>query len=389
MTIPMVDLNIQYEAIKEEIDSAVLSVIRSASFILGPQGKALEQDIAAYHGVKHAVGVASGTDALHLALRAAGVSRGDEVITTPFTFIATAEAISYIGAVPVFVDVRPDTLNIDVAKISARITKKTKAIIPVHLYGHAAEMDRLMQIAGERGLKVIEDCAQSFGAEYKGKKTGSFGDLGCLSFFPSKNLGAYGDGGMVITDNTALAEHLLSLRNHGSRVRYYHDEIGYNSRLDEIQAAVLRVKFKRIDEYNRMRRKNAELYNKYLAASGVRTPVETPDAVHVYHQYTVMVKNRDKVKQVLDGEKKVSSMIYYPVPLHLQAAYRDLGMKQGSLPVAEQAAQEVLSLPMYPELTEEQIKTVADAVKKALRSAECGMRNEKKSPFVHELCVDA
>jgi len=366
MTIPMVDLNIQYEAIKEEIDSAVLSVIRSASFILGPQGKALEQDIAAYHGVKHAVGVASGTDALHLALRAAGVSRGDEVITTPFTFIATAEAISYIGAVPVFVDVRPDTLNIDVAKISARITKKTKAIIPVHLYGHAAEMDRLMQIAGERGLKVIEDCAQSFGAEYKGKKTGSFGDLGCLSFFPSKNLGAYGDGGMVITDNTALAEHLLSLRNHVSRVRYYHDEIGYNSRLDEIQAAVLRVKFKRIDEYNRMRRKNAELYNKYLAASGIRTPVETPDAVHVYHQYTVMVKNRDKVKLALDGEKKVSSMIYYPLPLHLQAAYRDLGMKQGSLPIAEQAALEALSLPMYPELSEEQIKTAAEAVKRAL-----------------------
>ena len=366
MTIPMVDLNIQYEAIKEEIDSAVLGVIRSASFILGPQGKALEQDIAAYHGVKHAVGVASGTDALYLALRAAGVSRGDEVITTPFTFIATAEAISYLGAVPVFVDVRPDTLNIDVSKISARITKKTKALIPVHLYGHAAEMDRLMQIAADRGLKVIEDCAQSFGAEYKGKRTGSFGDFGCFSFFPSKNLGAYGDGGMVITDDMALAEHLLSLRNHGSRVRYYHHEIGYNSRLDEMQAAVLRVKFKRIDEYNRMRRKNAALYNMYLAASGVRTPVETPDAVHVYHQYTVMVKNRDKVKQVLDGEKKVSSMIYYPVPLHLQAAYRDLGMKQGSLPVAEQAAQEVLSLPMYPELTEEQIKTVADAVKKAL-----------------------
>jgi dTDP-4-amino-4,6-dideoxygalactose transaminase len=366
MSVPMVDLNIQYEAIKGEIDSAVLAVIRSASFILGPQGKALEQDIAAYHGVKYAVGVASGTDALHLALRAAGVSRGDEVITTPFTFIATAEAISYLGAVPVFVDVRPDTLNIDVSKISARITKKTKAIIPVHLYGHAAEMDRLMQIAAEHGLKVIEDCAQSFGAEYKGKKTGSFGDIGCFSFFPSKNLGAYGDGGMVTTNDMALAEHLLSLRNHGSHVRYYHDEIGYNSRLDEMQAAVLMVKFKRIDEYNRMRRKNAELYNKYLRVSGIRTPVETPDAVHVYHQYTVMVKNRDKVKQKLDGEKKISSMIYYPVPLHLQAAYQDLGMKQGSLPIAEQAALEVLSLPMYPELSEEQIKTVAEALKKAL-----------------------
>ncbi len=366
MTIPMVDLSIQYEAIKGEIDNAVLGVIRSTSFILGPQGKALEQEIAAYHGVKYAVGVASGTDALHLALRAAGVSRGDEVITTPFTFIATAEAISYLGAVPVFVDVRPDTLNIDVAKINARITKKTKAIIPVHLFGHAAEMDRLMQIAAEHGLKVIEDCAQSFGAEYKGRKTGSFGDLGCFSFFPSKNLGAYGDGGMVITDDTALEGHLLSLRNHGSEVRYYHDEIGYNSRLDEMQAAILRVKFKRIDEYNGMRRKNAALYNKYLAASGVRTPTATPDAAHVYHQYTIMVKNRDKVKETLDAEKKISSMIYYPVPLHLQAAYKDLGMKRGSLPTAEQAAQEVLSLPMYPELTEEQIKTVAEGVKRAL-----------------------
>jgi dTDP-4-amino-4,6-dideoxygalactose transaminase len=362
----MVDLKIQYEAIKGEIDSVVLGVMRSTAFILGPEGKALEQDIAAYHGVRHAVGVASGTDALHLALRAAGISRGDEVITTPFTFIATAEAISYLGAVPVFVDIRPDTLNIDVAKINARITKKTKAIIPVHLFGHAAEMDHLMKIAAEHGLKVIEDCAQSFGAEYKGKKTGAFGDLGCFSFFPSKNLGAYGDGGMVITDDSALAEHLLSLRNHGSKVRYYHDEIGFNSRLDEMQAAILRVKFKRIDEYNRMRRKNAALYNKYLAASGVRTPIETPDAAHVYHQYTIMVKNRDKVKQTLDGEKKISSMIYYPVPLHLQAAYKDLDMKKGSLPVAEQAAQEVLSLPMYPELTEEQIKTVAEAVKRAL-----------------------
>ncbi len=242
MSIPMVDLKIQYEAIQDEINSAVLGVLQSTNFILGPHGKAFEEEVARYHKVKHAVAVASGTDALHLALLAAGIKRGDEVITTPFTFIATAEAISYIGAVPVFVDIRPDTFNMDVAKIEAAITRRTKAIIPVHLYGHSVDMDGLMEIAKKHKIRVVEDCAQSFGAEYKGTKTGTFGDIGCFSFFPSKNLGCYGDGGMVITDDSKLAEHLLSLRNHGSHVRYYHDEIGFNSRLDEIQAAILRIK---------------------------------------------------------------------------------------------------------------------------------------------------
>jgi dTDP-4-amino-4,6-dideoxygalactose transaminase len=232
----MVDLQIQYEAIKEEINNAVLGVMKSSHFILGPQGKALEEEIAHYLGVKHAVAVASGTDALHRALLAAGIKRGDEVITTPFTFIATAEAISYVGAVPVFVDIHPDSLNIDIAKIAPAITRKTKAIIPVHLYGQPADMDGVMELAKKHGLRVIEDCAQSFGAEYHGKKTGAIGDLGCFSFFPSKNLGGYGDGGMVSTDDTDLAKHLLSLRNHGSTVRYHHEEIGFNSRLDEIQA---------------------------------------------------------------------------------------------------------------------------------------------------------
>ncbi len=365
MSVPMVDLKIQYEALKNEINDAVLSVMQSTTFILGPHGKALEQSVAAYHGVKHAVGVASGTDALHLALLAAGIKRGDEVITTPFTFIATAEAISYVGGIPVFVDIRPDTFNIDITKIEKKITKKTKAIIPVHLYGQPADMGPLMAIAGKHGLKVIEDCAQSFGAEYKGKKTGALGELGCFSFFPSKNLGAYGDGGMVITDDAKMAEQMLSLRNHGSKVRYYHDEIGFNSRLDEMQAAILNVKFKRIDQYNASRKKNALLYNKHLSAPGIQTPVESGDGTHVYHQYTIKIKNRDAVKQKLDAEK-VSSMIYYPAPLHLQTAYRDLGMKPGSLPVSEQCAAEVLSLPMYPELTEEQIKSVAGAVKKAI-----------------------
>ncbi|HEX9113378.1 MAG TPA: DegT/DnrJ/EryC1/StrS family aminotransferase [Nitrospirota bacterium] len=366
LPVPMVDLKVQYETVKQEITSAVLGVMESTHFILGPQGKALEAEVAAYHGVRHAVSVASGTDALHLALIAAGITRGDEVITTPFTFIATAEAISYVGAVPVFVDIDPVTFNIDAAKVEAAITKKTKAIVPVHLYGQPAEMERLLSLARERNLRIIEDCAQSFGAEYRGRKTGSFGDFGCFSFFPSKNLGGYGDGGMVITGDQTLAERLLSLRNHGSRVRYYHDEIGYNSRLDEIQAAVLRVKFKHIDEYNKRRRKNALSYSKHLSGAGVRTPGEVQETRHVFHQYTIRVKNRDAVKQRLDEGKTTSSMIYYPVPLHLQTAYRDLGMKPGSLPAAEQAAQEVLSLPMYPELTEEQIMTVAEAVKRAL-----------------------
>lgn len=366
MSVPMVDLKIQYEAIREEIDKAVLEVVRSTAFILGPQGKALEQSIAAYHGVRFGVGVASGTDALHLALRAAGVGPGDEVITTPFTFIATAEAVSYVGAVPVFVDVRPDTFNIDVEQIEKKITSRTKAILPVHLYGHAADMDPLMDIARRHRLTVIEDCAQSFGAEYRGKRTGSFGAAGCFSFFPSKNLGAYGDGGMVITDDERLAERMMSLRNHGSKVRYYHDEVGYNSRLDEIQAAVLNIKFRHIGAYNEGRRRAAALYTQLLSGlPGLRTPVELADCRHVFHQYTVRIKDRDAVKQRLDNAK-MSSMIYYPVPCHLQEAYKGLGMRSGSLPVAEQAAAEVLSLPMYPELTEAQVRSVVDAVKAAL-----------------------
>ncbi len=365
MSIPMVDLKIQYEAIKDEIDAAVQGVIRSTAFILGPQGKTLEKAVASYHGVRHAVGVASGTDALHLALIAAGVGKGDEVITTPFTFIATAEAVSYVGGVPVFADIRPDTFNIDVPAIERKITKRTKAIIPVHLYGHAAEMGPLMEIARKHKLKVIEDCAQSFGATSGSKKTGAFGDLGCFSFFPSKNLGCYGDGGMVITDDDAVAERLLALRNHGSKVRYYHDEVGFNSRLDEVQAAVLNVKMQRIDQYNAGRRRSAGWYTRELSVPGITTPVELPGNQHVFHQYTIRLKDRDRVKELLD-KMGVSSMIYYPVPLHLQHAYRDLGMREGSLPVAEAAAREVLSLPMYPELTEAQVKSVCEAVKKAV-----------------------
>jgi len=366
MPIPMVDLKIQYEAMQEEIDSAILGVLKSTNFILGPHVKALEEDVARYHGVKHAVAVASGTDALHLALLAADIKQGDEVITTPFTFIATAEAISYVGAVPIFVDICPDTYNIDHAKIEAVMTKKTKAIIPVHLYGHPVDMGGLTDIAKKNNVRVIEDCAQSFGAEHKGTKTGAFGDMGCFSFFPSKNLGCYGDGGMIVTDDSYLAKRLRSLRNHGSHIRYYHDEIGFNSRLDEIQAAILRIKLKRIDEYNAKRIANATLYAKYLPATAVQLPKALMSSKHVFHQYTIRVKNRDSVKQKLDAGNVTASMIYYPIPLHLQTAYKNLGIKPGSLPIAEQAAQEVLSLPMYPELREDQIVQIADAVKKAL-----------------------
>jgi len=362
----MVDLKIQFEAIRQEITSAVLAVMESTHFILGPRVKELEEAIASYHGVKYAVAVASGTDALHLALLAAGVKRGDEVITSPFTFIATAEAISYIGATPVFVDIDPQSFNLDAEKIATAVTNKTKAIIPVHLYGQPANMNEIMEIAKSRKLLIVEDCAQSFGAEYHGRKTGTIGEFGCFSFFPSKNLGGYGDGGMVITDDRKLAEHLLSLRNHGSHVRYYHDEIGFNSRLDEIQAAVLHIKLRHIDEYNEKRRRNAELYNACFANSGIRTPSELHGTKHVFHQYTIRIQNRDAVKKRLDEGKVTSSMIYYPVPLHLQAAYMDLGMKPGSLPVAEQISHEVLSLPMYPELSEVQINLVADSVKQAL-----------------------
>ena len=369
MPIPMVDLKIQYDAIKDEINSAVLGVMQSAQFVLGPHGRALEEEVAAYHGVKHAVAVASGTDALHLALRAAGVKPGDEVITSPFTFIATAEAISYVGAVPVFVDIDSVSFNIDAAKVEAAITDRTRAIIPVHLYGQPADMDELMAIAKKHKLRVIEDCAQSFGAEYRGRKTGAIGDFGCFSFFPSKNLGGYGDGGMVITDDGDLAGRCFSLRNHGSRTRYYHDEIGFNSRLDEIQAAILRVKLKHIDTYNEKRNRNALLYNEALSGSGIMTPSERPGTRHVFHQYTIKVANRDAVKKRLDDGMVTSSMIYYPVPLHLQTAYNDLGGKSGSLQEAEQAAHEVLSLPMYPELSEAQIGQVAEAVIKAARSS--------------------
>jgi dTDP-4-amino-4,6-dideoxygalactose transaminase len=358
--IPMVDLKKQFNDIREEVCAVITEVLESSQYILGPRVAELEEKIAGYHGVEQAVGVASGTDALHLALEALGIGEGDEVITTPFTFFATAEAILYTGATPVFVDIEPDTMNINPAGIEERITKLTKAILPVHLFGHPADMDAVCAIADRHGLNVIEDCAQSFGAELHGKKAGSFGDAGCFSFYPSKNLGACGDGGMILLNDATVAGDIRKLRNHGTKGPYQHQSVGFNSRLDELQAAVLLIKFRRIDSYNRLRREKAALYNELLSDS-VQRPVERSGATHVYHQYTIRSGKRDGIQECL-RTRNIASVVYYPVPLHLQEAVEFLGYKRGDFPVAEDAAAKVLSLPMYPELEEAEIREIADSI---------------------------
>lgn len=362
--IPMVDLKAQLRELKDEILSSLDEVISSTAFILGPKLKELEQTIAGYHKVNSAIGVASGTDALHLSLIAAGIGKGDEVITTPFTFFATVESILYTGATPVFVDIEPDTFNINPALIESKVTEKTKAILPVHLYGHPADMNKIMEIARKYNLMVIEDCAQAFGANIKGKPVGSFGIAGAFSFYPSKNLGAYGDGGMVITDDQGLAERVRQLRNHGSSAQYVHDIIGFNSRLDEIQAAILLIKFKRIGQYNELRRKKAHLYNEHLKDCEVNPPAERPGYYHVYHQYTIRSPKRDELQKTLK-DRGISSVVYYPVPLHLQKALSFLGYREGSLPEAERASKEVLSLPIYPELEDSVIERIAYIIRNA------------------------
>jgi len=364
MQIPMVDLRGQYEALQNEIESGFQEVLQSTRFVLGPHGAALEEEIAAYCGVRHAVGVASGTDALHLALLASGIGPGDEVITTPFTFIATGEAIRYVGAKAVFVDIDPKTFNIDPNLIEAAITERTRAVLPVHLFGQPADLDPIAKLCKRYGLRLIEDCAQSFGAAYNGKMTGAWGDAGCFSFFPSKNLGCFGDGGMIVTDDEELAERLRMLRNHGSRITYRHEMIGFNSRLDELQAVVLRVKLKRIDSYNEARRRNAQRYNALLAGTTVKTPVEEGRGRHVYHQYTILTEKREEVQATLTAAG-IASAIYYPIPLHLQQAM--LGFcNEPSLPVTEATAKQVLSLPMFPELTANQIERVCLTLAEAL-----------------------
>lgn len=367
MPIPMVDLKRQYLELKDEINEAVLKTLEATQFILGPNVQKFEEEAAHYLGAKHAVALANGTEALHLAILACGIGPGDEVITTPFTFIATAEAISYVGAKPVFVDIHPDTFNIDASKIEEYLAthdpSKVKAIIPVHLYGQAADMDPIMAIAKKYNLKIIEDCAQSFGGDYKGKMTGVFGEFGCFSFFPSKNLGCYGDGGMVTTNDSELAEKVKMLRNHGSKVRYYHSVIGYNSRLDEIQAAILRVKLRNMKRFNELRNRNGRLYSKGFENTGVIPPFEDGKGMHVYHQYTIKVKNRERIIEALTKEG-IASAIYYPVPLHKQDVYKK-DYEGLVLPNTEKVSEEVLSLPIFPELTEEEIKTVVSAVLRA------------------------
>lgn len=358
----MVDLKRQYNALKTEIDAAVSDVLEKTQFILGPNVTKLEEEVAAYHCLPYASGVANGTDALLLALRACGIKSGDEVITTPFTFIATAEVVAQLGATPVFVDIRPDTFNIDPNLIEEKITPQTKAIIPVHLFGHPADMEPIMQIAAKHKLKVIEDCAQSFGAKYKNQRTGTIGDVGCFSFFPSKNLGCYGDGGMVITKDETIARRVKMLRNHGSEVRYHHSEVGCNSRLDEIQAAILRVKLKYIDQFNEARRNNASAYCTALGNKNIILPTVAKDSEHVFHQFTIRVQNRDAIVQVLT-EKGIASAVYYPVPLHQQEVFVKLYNDSTSLPVSETCAGEVLSLPMFPELSGEEIQRIAGVIR--------------------------
>jgi dTDP-4-amino-4,6-dideoxygalactose transaminase len=359
----MVDLKTQYHTLKPEIDRAVLDALESSQFILGPNVTAFEQETAAYLGAKHAISCASGTDALQLAILAAGIKPGDEVLTTPFTFIATAEAICYAGATPVFVDIDPRTFNIDPALIEAAITPRTKAIIPVHLFGQPADMAPIKAICEKHKLLLIEDCAQSFGAATAGAMTGTLSPLGCFSFFPSKNLGCYGDGGLITCATDELAEQIKVLRNHGSRIRYHHSVIGYNSRLDDIQAAILRVKLQRIDEFNAGRRRVAHLYSELLSDI-VTVPYEDGKGVHVYHQYTVLTDRRDAIMAKL-SEKQISSAVYYPIPLHKQDVFAD-AYAGVTLPVAEEVANRCMSLPVYPEMPEVSVRLVAQTIREAL-----------------------
>jgi dTDP-4-amino-4,6-dideoxygalactose transaminase len=357
--IPLVDLKAQYRSIKDEVDAAIARVVESGQFVLGTEVAAFEEEFAAYCQTRYAIGVNSGTSALHLALLAADIGPGDEVITVPFTFVATAAAIIYTGARPVFVDVEPRTLSIDVSRIDAAVTPRTKAILPVHLYGQAADMDPILQVARRHGLVVIEDAAQAHGAEYKGRRLGGLGDLGCFSFYPGKNLGAYGEGGMVVTNSSEYARAVRLLRNWGEEEKYQHTLKGYNYRLEELQGAILRVKMHHLETWINSRRALAARYTELLAGSTAVPPTEMPHARHVYHIYAVRVLARDAMRQALHA-RGIQTGIHYPIPVHLQAAYADLGYGPGDFPCAEQAACEVLSLPMYPELPEPALSCIAE-----------------------------
>jgi dTDP-4-amino-4,6-dideoxygalactose transaminase len=366
--IPQLDLAAQYASISGEIHEAVDRVLASQHFVLGREGTALEQEIAALCKVPHGVALASGTDALILALRACGVKAGDEVVLPPFTFVATGSAVSALNAKPVFADIRLDTYNIDPIEIERRITSRTRAIIAVHLYGLAADMGPIAAFARSRNIPVIEDNAQAIGATYRNHPTGSLGDAACLSFYPTKNLGAYGDGGMVVTKSPELEARIRTLRNHGQTEKYVSAEPGWNSRLDEIQAAILRVKLRHLANWQSARQARAAEYTRWLSTvSGVTTPKVPKGYDHVFHQYTIRVSNRDELHRALT-EKKIGSSVYYPVPLHLQPLYKSLGHKPGDFPNSERAAREALSLPMYPELRIDQLERVVEVVADSLRT---------------------
>jgi dTDP-4-amino-4,6-dideoxygalactose transaminase len=365
--IPSFNLTRQNEGLAEKILGSLSKIIAQGSFILGENVKILEEEIAAYCGTRFAVGVASGSDALYLSLLACGVGPGDEVITTPFTFFATAGAIARAGATPVFVDIDPETWNIDPARVEEKITARTRAVIPVHLYGCPADMDPILVLAAKHGLKVIEDAAQALGTAYKGKRVGALGEAGCFSFFPTKNLGAFGDGGMVVTSDPEIADRVRLLRVHGARPKYYHHLLGCNSRLDELQAAVLRVKLPHLDGWNQRRREIAARYGHLLQSvadavgDDLRLPTAPDYAYHVYHQYTVQTPRRYELRAFLQ-EHGVGTAVYYPLPLHLQPVFAPLGYRDGDFPAAEAAAREVLSLPMFPELTDAEVQYVAATV---------------------------
>ena len=362
MELQLVDILGQYKRIKDEIDAAIQRVLDSGQFVLGKEVKEFEDAVAQYLDVEHAVGCASGTDALQVALMALGVGPGDEVITSPFTFVATVETIALLGAKPVYVDVEPTSFNIDAQHIENAITKKTKAIVPVHLFGQPADMERILDIARRHNLKVIEDAAQAIGAEYKGKKAGTLADAGCVSFFPSKNLGAFGDAGLIVTRDKHVAERIRMLIVHGSKIRYHHDILGVNSRLDAIQAAILNVKLKYLDEWNAKRQECAELYDRLFEGTEIAVPHVKPNRTHIFHQYTVRVKRRDNLIQHLQ-EKRIPYAIYYPVPLYRQKAFQHLSDPKQTFPVTEQVTREVLSLPMHTELTGEMQEYIAGSIK--------------------------
>ena len=392
MNIPLIDLKAQYQSLAEELNNATIGVLSSANYIMGENVIEFEKEFAKFIGVKHAISVGNGTDALVIALKAMGISEGDEVITTPFTFFATAEAISAVGATPVFVDVDKDTFNIDTTKIEEKVTSKTKAIMPVHIFGQAADMDEINAIAKKHNLLVLEDACQAIGGKYKDKKIGALGDVACFSFFPTKNLGCAGDGGMIVTDNDNIAIIARALRTHGSGengqkaynllnnideeiksvkntddtvynpLKYYNYLIGYNSRLDAIQAAILRIKLKEIDKWNAKRREIVEIYNKELQNNSLVTPVCKDYNEHVYHMYILQSENREEVLAKLK-KAGIATGVYYPVPLHLQKVYKDLGYKEGDMPVSEYLSHRTFAIPVYPELTEEQVNYIISNLK--------------------------